>query len=156
MDPRKVLIVLATLVPVISACNIQEKVERAVEEQVENAVSDALEDSGAPMIAQDIPQGYPLDEFPVYGGEDSDVLGGYRQSYEDMLAYNLVIGTGDPAEEVERVLRETYEERSSEFDPMSGSGMFTGTLGQWQYAIVVNDGEADGYAALVTYSLEEI
>lgn len=146
--------VLAVLVLALPGCSIQDKIEQAVEDEVATAISEAVEDMGPVETGMSIPEGYPLDDFPVYGGSDSEVMGGSRQSLEGMLMYNLVIGTSDSPEAVEAAIREEYEGRSSEFEQMVGGGMFTGLSGQWRFSIVINDGQADGFASVVSYMLQ--
>jgi hypothetical protein len=140
----------------VSACNLKEEVERNLEDRASAVVSGALDDVGGLSVSLEIPEGYPLDDFPVYGGSDSDVLGGSRQTLGDMPSYNLVVGTNDAPDAVGERIREAYESRSDDFEVVPGGGMFMGTIGQWKYCIVVSDGTADNFGALVTYALERL
>jgi len=94
------------------------------------------------MAVSQLPEGYPAKEIPIYEPASSVVLGGFKQDMDDIRVYNLVIGSDN-----------TFENESAEFEQMVGGGMFMGVKDGWEYAIVINSGEADGYGTLVTYML---
>ncbi len=99
-----------------------------------------------------IPEGYPEEEIPIYEPASSVILGGFKMEEGDTLFYNLVIGSNDDVQTVIQNIRNKFENESTEFEDMGGS-MLIGVKGEWEYAITINSGEADGYETLVTYTL---
>jgi hypothetical protein len=105
------------------------------------------------MAVSQLPEGYPEKQIPIYEPASSVVLGGFKQDMDDIRVYNLVIGSDDDVQTVTQSIRNTFENESAEFEQMVGGGMFMGVKDGWEYTIVINSGEADGYGTLVTYVL---
>lgn len=154
--PSKFVIPVLVMMLALSACGLKDELERRVEEQASQVITDAMNVSGGGYMGQDIPEGFPQGLFPVYGGTDSNVLGGMRTDMEGKLFFNLVVGTGHDPQTVEAHMREDLEARSSEYEEVAGAGLFMGTIEGWRYSIVVSDGAADGFSTLVSYTLEEL
>lgn len=148
-------LLLAVFAAGLCACNLKEELERTVEGQAAAVLDQVAQGSDGVSIAQGIPEGYPVNEIPVYGAPDSDVLGGFRQTVDGVLMFNLVVGTDHDTRTVEERIRETFEERSTDFEILLG-GMLMGVIGEWEYAVVVGDGTADNYATLITYTVKRI
>ncbi len=146
-----------------------EQVEESAEGDAVEASEEAVEESGdsdaaeeseeavkeeADRVRGNMPSGYPEKEFPVYNSGTSDVLGGFHQTIEGIMAYNLVIGTQDDVKTVSQKILETYKDKSEPFQNMNNE-IFAGEKDGWEYHIVINSGEADGYGSVITYNLQK-
>jgi len=104
------------------------------------------------LVTDQIPEGYPEGEIPIYEPASSVILGGFKMEDDGTLFYNLVIGSNDNVQTVTQNIRNQLENESTEFTYL-GEGMLIGVKGEWEYAITINSGEVDGYETLVTYTL---
>lgn len=152
----KAVITALTLVLLLSACGLKDELERRVEEQASQAVTDAMNVAGGSYMGQDIPEGFPEDLFPVYGGSDSQILVGSRTDIDGKLLYHLVLGTDHDQQTVETSLREALDGLSPVYEEIPGPGLLIGTAEGWRFSIVINDGAADNFATVVAYNLEEL
>ncbi len=100
-----------------------------------------------------IPDGFP-DVIPVYDLAHSTVLGGTGQNAGGTMVYNLVIGSNDLVSDVSDDILSKIENISMDIS-VEGSTMVMGYMGDWDYTITVDNGEADGYTTVITYSIVE-
>lgn len=156
MNTRTITVAVAIILFALSACGGGENGAGTAEEQGSAAVSEGEEGLGGSIEGGQIPDDYPLADFPVYEGNDAVVLEGFRQPVGDMLTYNLIVGTSDAPAVVRQDIRETFEGRSTGFEMMLGGEFFSGTIGQWQYIILVSEDDTHGYATVVSYTLDRI
>lgn len=152
MKYRRWAIIITVIVLFTLACGLTEigfgdgEGPEAIATQVAGAVEGVPE-----MTSGEIPEGYPENEIPIYEPASSVILGGFRQQMDDVLVYNLVIGSDDDMETVTQNIINKFEGESTEFENMGG--MLMGIKDGWEYSIIINSGEVDGYATLVTYML---
>lgn len=147
----------------INTSNTDADVEVDVEtsESVETALSsdeDSEYDPDPTDINYDnfdagIPDGFP-DVIPVYDLAHSTVLGGMEQDAGGTMVYNLVIGSNDQVSEVSDDVLSSVENISMDIS-VEGSTMVMGYMGDWDYTITIDNGEADGYTTVITYSIVE-
>lgn len=100
-----------------------------------------------------IPDGFP-DVIPVYDLAHSTVLGGTGQDAGGTMVYNIVIGSNDQVSDVTDDILSSIENISMDIS-VEGSTMVMGYMGDWDYTISVDNGEADGYTTIITYSIVE-
>lgn len=100
-----------------------------------------------------IPNGFP-EVIPVYNIENSTVLGGMEQDAGGTLVYSLVLGTDDQISNVSDVITGSLENIDMNI-AVEGSTMLMGYMGDWDYTITVDNGDADGYTTIITYSIVE-
>lgn len=98
-----------------------------------------------------IPEGFP-DEIPVY--DPATVLGGTRQNDGRTMMYSLVLGADDQVAEVTDVIVGSVENIDMNI-AVEGSTLLMGYMGDWDYTITIDSGEADGYTTVISYSLVE-
>ena len=110
--------------------------------------------AGTPTAYSNLPNGYPKDVFPVYKPESSEVLGGTHRTMEGVQMYNAVLGSQDDVKTVTQSITDYYKEHSQTFNSMSSDHLM-GEKDGWEYSIVINDGKADGYGTLITYTLQK-
>ncbi len=101
----------------------------------------------------DIPEGFP-DVIPVYDLANSTVMGGMAQDAGGTMVYSLVLGSNDPVSEVSDVIVSTVENIDMNME-VEGSTMLMGYMGDWNYTITIDNGEADGFTTIITYSIVE-
>ena len=157
MKQKILILVVAVIVLSTLACSLPGGGIGTGEEVDAIATQSAAESSGeqlpAPLeLATDqIPEGYPEEEIPIYEPASSVILGGSKMEESDILFYNLVIGSNDDVQTVTQNIQNKFENESTEFENMGG--LLIGVKGEWEYVITINSGEADGYGTLVTYTL---
>jgi len=156
MNTRKITAAVAVVLFALSACGGGENGGGTAEDQGSAAVSVAEGGPVGTVGGGQIPEEYPLNDFPVYEGNDAVILDGFRQPVGDMLTYNLTVGTNDAPAVVRQEIKETFEDRSTNFEMLLGGELFSGTIGQWQYIIVVSEEDTHGYATVVSYTLDRI
>lgn len=100
-----------------------------------------------------IPDGFP-EVIPVYDLAHSTVLGGTGQNAGGTMVYNLVIGSNDQVSDVTDDIHSKIENISMDVC-VEGSSMIMGYMGDWDYTITVDNGEADGYTTVISYSIVE-
>lgn len=157
MKQKTSIIIMAVVVLSTLACSLTGGGIGTGEEADAIATQSPVESSGEqlplPELATgQIPEGYPEEEIPIYEPASSVILGGFKQEDGDTLFYNLVIGSNDDMQTVIQNIRNKFEDESTEFEEI-GESMFIGVKGEWEYAITINSGGADGYETWVTYTL---
>ena len=158
MKQKTSIVVIAVVVLSTLACSLTGGGIGTGEEADAIATQPAAESSGEQLslpleLATDqIPEGYPEEEIPIYEPASSVILGGFKMEEGDTLFYNLVIGSNDDVQTVTQNIRNKLENESTEFEGV-GEGMLIGVKGEWEYVITINSGEEDGYETLVTYML---
>ena len=100
-----------------------------------------------------IPEGFP-DVIPIYDIANSTVMGGIEQDAGGTMLYDLVLGSNDPVSEVTEVILSSVENIDMNIT-VEGSSVLMGYMGDWDYTITVDNGEADGFVTIITYSLVE-
>ncbi len=100
-----------------------------------------------------IPDGFP-DVIPVYDIANSTVMGGMETDAGGTMVYNLVLGSNDEISDVSETIINTLENIDMNI-AVEGSSMLMGYMGDWDYTITVDNGEADGFATVITYSIVE-
>jgi len=98
-----------------------------------------------------IPEGFP-DVIPVY--DPATVLGGIGQDAGGTMIYNLVLGTDDQISDVADVIVGSVENIDMSI-AVEGSTLLMGYMGDWDYTITIDNGEADGFTTVITYSIVE-
>ncbi|MCK5785348.1 MAG: hypothetical protein KAH54_02175 [Candidatus Sabulitectum sp.] len=102
-------------------------------------------------LAAGIPEGFP-DVIPVY--DPATVLGGTGQDAGGTMIYNLVIGSDDQLSDVAEAITGSVDNIDMNI-AVEGSLMLMGYMDDWDYTISVDDGEADGYSTVITYTIVE-
>lgn len=156
MSPRTITVAFAIVLFALSGCGGGEDTGVRAEEHGSATLSEPEGGPGSSIGGGQIPDDYPLEDFPVYEGNDAVVLEGFRQPAGDMLTYNLIVGTNDAPAVVRQDVKETFEGRSTGFEMMLGGEYFSGTIGQWQYIILVSEDDTHGYTTIVSYTLDRI
>ncbi len=105
------------------------------------------------VFDEGIPDGFP-DVIPVYDLAHSTVLGGMGQDAGGTMMYSLVIGSNNQVSDVTDDILSSVENISMNVS-VEGSTMLMGYMGDWDYTISVDNGEADGYTTIITYSIVE-
>ena len=100
-----------------------------------------------------IPDGFP-DVIPVYDIANSTVMGGMEQDAGGTMVYNLILGSNDQVSEVSDVIVSSVENINMNIE-VEGSTMLMGDIGDWNYTITIDNGEADGFVTIITYSIVE-
>ncbi|MCD4847196.1 MAG: hypothetical protein K8R76_03290 [Candidatus Aegiribacteria sp.] len=100
-----------------------------------------------------IPAGFP-DVIPVYDSANTTVLGGLEQNAGGTMVYSLVLGCNDQISDVTNTVVGSLENIDMNM-AVEGSTMLMGYMGDWDYVITIDNGEADGYTTIVTYTLTE-
>ncbi len=100
-----------------------------------------------------IPEGFP-DVIPIYDIENSTVMGGIEQDAGRTMMYSLVLGSNDQISDVTDVIVGSLENIDMN-SAVEGSTLLIGYMGNWDYTITVDNGEADGFTSVITYSLTE-
>ncbi|MEA3339725.1 MAG: hypothetical protein U9R15_07145 [Chloroflexota bacterium] len=160
MKQKILILVVAVIVLSTLACSLTgggigtgEEVD-AIETQPPAESSDEqlpLPSEPVDLATGQIPEGYPEEEIPIYEPASSVILGGMKLDTDDILHYNLTIGSNDDVQTVTQNIRNKFENESTEFEDMGS--LLIGVKGEWEYVITINSGEADGYETLVTYTL---
>lgn len=127
-------------------------------ERAENSDEDSEYDSVPTDINYDnfdagIPDGFP-DVIPVYDIANSTVMGGMETDAGGTMVYNLVLGSNDEISDVSETIINSLENIDMNI-AVEGSSMLMGYMGDWDYTITVDNGEADGFVAVITYSIVE-
>lgn len=100
-----------------------------------------------------IPASFP-DVIPVYNSANTTVLGGIEQDAGGTMVYDLVLGSNDQVSDVTNIIVGSIENIDMNI-AVEGSSMIMGYMGDWDYTITIDNGEADGYITIITYSLTE-
>ncbi len=100
-----------------------------------------------------IPDGFP-DVIPVYDIANSTVMGGMETDAGGTMVYNLVLGSNDEISDVSETIISSLENIDMNI-AVEGSTMLMGYMGDWDYTITVDNGEADGFVTVITYSIVE-
>lgn len=100
-----------------------------------------------------IPDGFP-DVIPVYDIANSTVMGGLGQDAGGIMVYNLVLGTNDQISDVADDIVDAVENIDMNL-AVEGSTLLMGYMGDWDYTITIDNGEADGFTTVITYSIVE-
>ncbi|MEA3267056.1 MAG: hypothetical protein U9P42_08985, partial [Candidatus Fermentibacteria bacterium] len=100
-----------------------------------------------------IPDGFP-DVIPVYDIANSTVMGGMEQDAGRTMMYSLVLGSNDEISDISETIINSLENIDLNIADES-SALLIGYMGDWDYTITVNNGEADGFVAVITYSIVE-
>lgn len=98
-----------------------------------------------------IPEGFP-DVIPVY--DPATVLGGTRQNDGRTMMYDLVLGSNDQISDVADDIVDAVENIDMNL-AVEGSTLLMGYMGDWDYTITIDNGEADGFTTVITYSIVE-
>ncbi|MCK5840568.1 MAG: hypothetical protein KAH31_00255 [Candidatus Sabulitectum sp.] len=127
-------------------------------ESAENSNGDSEYDSVPTDINYDnfdagIPDGFP-DVIPVYDIANSTVMGGMETDAGGTMVYNLVLGSNDEISDVSETIINNLENIDMNI-AVEGSSMLMGYMGNWDYTITVDNGEADGFVTVITYSIVE-
>lgn len=157
MKQKILILVVAVIVLSTLACSLTgggigtgEEVD-AIATQPPAESSDEQLPAPLELATDQIPEGYPEGEIPIYEPASSVILGGYKMEDGGTLFYNLVIGSDDDVQTVTQNIQNKFENESTEFENMGG--LLIGAKGEWEYVITIDSGEADGYGTLVTYTL---
>ncbi len=105
------------------------------------------------VFDEGIPDGFP-DVIPVYDLAHSTVLGGIGQDAGGTMMYSIVLGSDDQVIDVTNDILSRIENISMNVS-VEGSTMVMGYMGDWDYTISVDNGEADGYTTIISYSITE-
>lgn len=100
-----------------------------------------------------IPANFP-EVIPIYDSSNSTVLGSMEQDAGGTMMYNLVLGSNDQISDVSNTVVGSVENINQNLS-VEGSTMLMGYMGDWDYTITVDNGEADGYTTIITYTLVE-
>jgi len=100
-----------------------------------------------------IPDGFP-EVIPVYDIANSTVMGGMEQDAGGTMVYNLVLGSNDDVSDISETVINSLENIDMNI-AVEGSTMLMGYMGDWDYTITVDNGEADGFVTIITYSIVE-
>ena len=100
-----------------------------------------------------IPASFP-DVIPVYDSANSTVLGGIEQDAGGTMVYSLILGSNDQVSDVTNTIVGSVENIDMNMT-VEGSTMLMGYMGDWDYVITIDNGEADGYTTIITYTLTE-
>ena len=98
-----------------------------------------------------IPEGFP-DVIPVY--DPATVLGGTGQDAGGTMIYSLVLGSDDQVADVSETITGSVDNIDMNI-AVEGSLMLMGYMGDWDYTISVDNGEADGYTTVISYTIVE-
>ena len=101
-----------------------------------------------------IPASFP-DVIPVYDSANSTVLGSMEQDAGGTMIYSLVLGSNDQVSDVTSTVVGSLENIDMNM-AVEGSTMLMGYMGDWNYTITIDNGEADGFTTIVTYTLTEM
>ncbi len=104
-------------------------------------------------LSAGVPDGFP-EVIPVYDLSNSTVLGGDEQDAGGTEIYSLVLGSNDQVSEVSGVILGSLENIEMDMS-VEGSTMVMGYMGDWDYTITVDNGEADGYTTVISYTIVE-
>ncbi len=105
-------------------------------------------------LNEGIPANFP-DVIPVYNSANTTVLGGIEQDAGGTMIYDLVLGSNDQVSDVTSIIVGSVENIDMNIS-VEGSTMLMGYMGDWDYAITIDNGEADGYTTIITYALTEM
>jgi len=100
-----------------------------------------------------IPDGFP-NVIPVYDIPNSIVLGGMEQDAGGTMVYNLILGSNDEISDASETIINSLENIDMNI-AVEGSTMLMGYMGDWDYTITIDNGEADGFVTVITYSIVE-
>jgi len=100
-----------------------------------------------------IPANFP-DVIPIYDPSNSTVLGSMEQDAGGTMIYNLVLGSNDQVSDVSNTVVGSVENIEQNIS-VEGTTMLMGYMGDWDYTVTVDNGEADGYTTIITYTLVE-
>ena len=100
-----------------------------------------------------IPANFP-DVIPIYDLSNSTVLGSSEQDAGGTMMYSLVLGSNDQVSDVSNTVVGSVENINRNLS-VEGSTMLMGYMGDWDYTITVDNGEADGYNTVITYLITE-
>lgn len=104
-------------------------------------------------LDEGIPANFP-DVIPIYNSANSKVLGGVEQNAGGTMVYDLVLGSNDQVSDVTNIIVGSVENIDMNMT-VEGSTILMGYMGDWDYVITIDNGEADGYTTIVTYTLTE-
>ena len=104
-------------------------------------------------LDEGIPANFP-DVIPVYDSANTTVLGGVEQNAGGTMVYSLVLGSNDQISDVTNTMVGNLENIDMNMT-LEGSTMLMGYMGDWNYIITIDNGEADGYTSIITYTLTE-
>lgn len=105
-------------------------------------------------LDEGIPANFP-DVIPVYDSGNTTVLGGIEQNAGGTMVYSLILGCNDPVSEVTGIMVSRLENIDMNMT-VEGSTMLMGYMGDWNYVVTIDNGEADGYTTIITYTLTEV
>ena len=104
-----------------------------------------------------VPADFP-NNVPLYQG-NATLIGSIRQEANDITIFHLVYGVNEATSEIGPAIGNTLQAQSAggSFQQiMSGTEyMFMGTIGDWDYVVVVSDGSSDGFTSQITYQISE-
>lgn len=100
-----------------------------------------------------IPANFP-EVIPIYDSSSLTVLGGMEQDAGGTMVYSLILGSNDQISDVSNAVVGSVENIDQNLS-VEGSTMIMGYMGDWNYVITVDNGEADGYTTIITYTLTE-
>lgn len=104
-------------------------------------------------LDEGIPANFP-DIIPVYDSANTTVLGGVEQNAGGIMIYDLVLGSNDQVSDVTNTVVGSLENIDMNIT-VEGSTMLMGYMGNWDYTVTIDNGEADGYTTIITYALTE-
>ena len=77
-----------------------------------------------------------------------------EQNAGGTMMYNLVLGSNDQVSDVTNTVVGSVENIDMNLT-VEGSTMLMGYMGDWNYTITIDNGEADGYTTIITYTITE-
>ena len=109
------------------------------------------------LSENDIPDGYPESEVPLFGLERGELLGASRQDMgESGTAFIIIFGINEDMETISAMIAGQLEQHV-----ISNGGsyqsvmdqMFMGDINGCSYTVAIGDGSADGYTTVVDYTV---
>ncbi len=104
-------------------------------------------------LDEGIPANFP-DVIPVYDSGNTTVLGGIEQNAGGTMIYDIVLGSNDQVSDVTNTVVGSLENIDMNIS-VEGSTILMGYMGDWDYTVTIDNGEADGYTTIITYALTE-
>ncbi len=130
----------------------------AVNDQPEDPANNTDSDLNWDTLSESsVPEGYPHDDVPLIGLDNSTILGASKQSMGDEgTAYIIVYGMNDAvdtvAETISTQLEQYLTSHGGTFQSIM-SQMLMGEINNCQYTVSIGDGSADGYTTVISYTV---
>ena len=104
-----------------------------------------------------VPDDYPLEDVPLFGLEDGEMIGSSREDMGDLgtvyiVAFGVNQDVAAAADQIGSRLEQYAASEGGAFDALMDP-LFMGRINGCEFAVTIGDGASDGYRTVVSYTV---